>query len=87
MENAARRMRNAYCGNFKTAREPQKLGMLKGNQFTIALRNVTIDNETIDLIMTSLRDHGFINYFGLQRFGSIASIPTHEIGKSLLQGC
>ena len=36
--------------------------------------------------MISLRNHGFINYYGLQRFGTVAAIPTYEIGKALLQG-
>ncbi|EFN89955.1 Pseudouridylate synthase 7-like protein [Harpegnathos saltator] len=75
-----------YVGNFKYAKDCLKLGMLHGNQFRIALRNVQGSDEEIEQAMTSLRDNGFINYYGLQRFGSIAAIPTHDIGKRLLQG-
>lgn len=83
---AGNRVRGAYVGNFKYAKEPLKLGMLNGNRFTIALRNVSATNDEIERAMTSLRDNGFINYYGLQRFGSVAAIPTYEIGKVLLQG-
>lgn len=83
---AAKCVRGAYVGNFKFVKEPLKLGMLSGNHFRIALRNVSGTDEQIEQTMTSLRDRGFINYYGLQRFGTVAAIPTYEIGKTLLQG-
>ncbi|EFN64086.1 Pseudouridylate synthase 7-like protein [Camponotus floridanus] len=83
---ASKRTHGAYVGNFKYAKNSLKLGMLRGNQFKIALRNVCGTDEEIEQAMTSVRDNGFINYYGLQRFGTVASIPTHEIGKRLLQG-
>ncbi|XP_043503241.1 pseudouridylate synthase 7 homolog [Polistes fuscatus] len=79
-------IRGAYVGNFKFEKVPLKLGMLRGNRFKIAIRNVIASNEEIEKAMISLRDRGFINYYGLQRFGTVAAIPTHEIGKKLLQG-
>ncbi|XP_012222179.2 pseudouridylate synthase 7 homolog [Linepithema humile] len=82
---AGKRIRGAYVGNFKYAKDGLKLGMLHGNQFRIALRNVCGTDQEIEQAMTLLRDNGFINYYGLQRFGTISSIPTHEIGKCLLQ--
>ncbi|KAL0112675.1 hypothetical protein PUN28_012147 [Cardiocondyla obscurior] len=81
-----RSIRGAYIGNFKYARNTLQLGMLRGNQFRIALRDVCETDEKIEQTMVSLRDNGFINYYGLQRFGSVPTIPTHEIGKCLLQG-
>ncbi|XP_015601850.1 pseudouridylate synthase 7 homolog isoform X2 [Cephus cinctus] len=83
--DAGKAVRGAYVGNFKFGEEPLRLGMLSGNRFRIALRNVTGTDEDIEKAMTSLRDRGFINYYGLQRFGTVAAIPTHEIGKALLQ--
>ncbi|XP_033301463.1 pseudouridylate synthase 7 homolog [Bombus bifarius] len=83
---AAKNVRGAYVGNFKFETESLKLGMLNGNSFRIALRNVSGTDEQIEKTMISLRDHGFINYYGLQRFGTVATIPTYEIGKALLQG-
>lgn len=50
------------------------------------MRGVVADSEdTIQASAESLGRHGFINYFGLQRFGS-GSIPTHHIGATLLRG-
>ncbi|KIY49313.1 tRNA pseudouridine synthase D [Fistulina hepatica ATCC 64428] len=62
-----------------------ELGMLKGNAFIITLRNVKTDSmETIDTVMRTMKEKGFINYYGMQRFGT-ASVPTHAIGLALLR--
>ncbi|KAF8505642.1 tRNA pseudouridine synthase D [Russula emetica] len=62
-----------------------ELGMLKGNAFVITLRNVQVDSiETLDQSMNSIKERGFINYYGMQRFGT-AAIPTHSIGLALLK--
>lgn len=47
---------------------------------------MTATDEIVKNAVESLRDKGFINYYGLQRFGSRADIPTFAIGKCLLQG-
>ncbi|XP_051146896.1 multisubstrate pseudouridine synthase 7 isoform X1 [Andrographis paniculata] len=73
-------------GNFCYVNEGLVLGQLLGNRFTITLRNVSAESE--DIVRASaatLEKSGFINYFGLQRFGS-SSIPTHLIGAALLRG-
>ncbi|THV08431.1 tRNA pseudouridine synthase D [Dendrothele bispora CBS 962.96] len=62
-----------------------ELGMLKGNAFVITLRNVQVDSmDTLDKALDIIKNHGFINYYGMQRFGT-ASVPTHAIGLALLQ--
>ncbi|WP_395241891.1 tRNA pseudouridine(13) synthase TruD, partial [Salmonella sp. s51933] len=44
------------------------------------------DSEhTIKSTAVALGKHGFLNYFGLQRFGS-GSVPSHVIGDTLLRG-
>jgi tRNA pseudouridine13 synthase len=48
-------------------------------------RNVCASDEDIEKSMKSLQEKGFLNYFGLQRFGT-QSIPTYEIGKALVSG-
>ena len=49
-----------------------------GNQFQITLREVTgASNEQIEAAAAALKQSGFINYYGLQRFGS-GSVPTHK---------
>ncbi|GMI79207.1 hypothetical protein like AT3G04820 [Hibiscus trionum] len=73
-------------GDFCYVKEDLLLGQLLGNRFTITLRGVVADSEdTIKASAESLGRHGFINYFGLQRFGS-GSVPTHHIGATLLRG-
>ncbi|KAG6869284.1 hypothetical protein C0993_000037 [Termitomyces sp. T159_Od127] len=62
-----------------------ELGMLKGNAFIITLRNVKVDSEeTIHTALNTVKTKGFINYYGMQRFGT-ASVPTHSIGLALLR--
>ncbi|XP_058002719.1 multisubstrate pseudouridine synthase 7 isoform X3 [Hevea brasiliensis] len=73
-------------GNFCHVTEELLLGQLLGNRFTITLRGVVADSEdTIKRSADSLGRHGFINYFGLQRFGS-GSMPTYLVGAALLRG-
>ncbi|KAF9681701.1 hypothetical protein SADUNF_Sadunf05G0030000 [Salix dunnii] len=73
-------------GNFCHVKEGLVLGKLLGNRFTVTLRGVIADSEdTIKAAADCLGRHGFINYFGLQRFGT-GSVPTHLIGATLLRG-
>ncbi|XP_034481080.1 pseudouridylate synthase 7 homolog [Drosophila innubila] len=83
--NAARGMRNVYIGNFSFTSSTLKLGDLQGNRFRIALRHITQPQEHIELALQSLKERGFINYYGLQRFGNSASVPTYEVGVALLK--
>ncbi|CAI2166675.1 12705_t:CDS:10 [Funneliformis geosporum] len=77
--------RGMKLGNFEYVKDPLKLGDLGGNHFVITLKNIQVGNEEIiTKAMDSLQSHGFINYFGMQRFGT-SSIPTFHIGRSLLQ--
>ncbi|XP_002008166.2 pseudouridylate synthase 7 homolog [Drosophila mojavensis] len=83
--NAARGIGNVHIGNFSFRPETLKLGDLKGNRFRIALRHITHPREHIEQALESLKERGFINYYGLQRFGNSASVPTHEVGVALLK--
>ncbi|XP_069764399.1 pseudouridylate synthase 7 homolog isoform X2 [Narcine bancroftii] len=75
---------NFRLGNFSYKKYPLKLGELQGNNFTVVLRNITGSNVQVEHAMTSLRDIGFINYYGMQRFGTTA-VPTYQVGKAILQ--
>ena len=44
-------------------------------------RNVTGEDEDIETGVNSLKTVGFINYYGLQRFGSL-HVHTHHVGRS-----
>lgn len=59
--------------------------MLKGNRFSVALRFIdrNIPNSDIKRNVENVKKNGFVNYFGMQRFGSY-SIRTHEIGREIL---
>ncbi|XP_075970106.1 pseudouridine synthase 7 [Anticarsia gemmatalis] len=83
---ACRALRDIRVGNFSFRNDNLKLGMLKGNKFRIALRNVTAPEASVDSACENLRESGFINYYGLQRFGSRVETPTYDIGLKLLQG-
>lgn len=73
-------------GNFRYVDRHLGLGDLRGNNFTLTLRGVEGGTEeTVAKAVKALGTSGFINYFGLQRFGTHA-IPTHVIGAALLRG-
>ncbi|EAY07229.1 hypothetical protein TVAG_050450 [Trichomonas vaginalis G3] len=80
------------CGMFYQAMNPVNLGDLNGNHFTLVLRNLTIPGcETVEELreglkirMEALSEKGFINYFGMQRFGTTA-MSTHTIGIAILR--
>lgn len=94
-----RDLRNAKIGDFKYEKHGLELGELQGNEFTITLRDchfgddsdldeaarLIFANDVVGKAVEHLKGHGFINYFGLQRFGSF-DIGTDEVGKKILQG-
>lgn len=78
-------------GNFKYVEKELTLGMLRGNRFDVVLRNVDTGHEDlaekktcIETAAKALKKHGFINYFGMQRFGK--DHDTHKIGIAILNG-
>lgn len=73
-------------GDFSYVKEGLALGQLMGNRFTITLRSVVTESEdVIKAALDGLITNGFINYYGLQRFGS-GSVPNHQVGAALLRG-
>lgn len=94
-----RDLRNAKIGDFKYEKHGLELGDLQGNEFIITLRDchfgndfhlddasrLQFANDVVGRAVEHLKDHGFINYFGLQRFGSF-DIGTDEVGRKILMG-
>ncbi|XP_075163928.1 pseudouridine synthase 7 [Haematobia irritans] len=78
-------MYGVKIGNFEFQKEVLKLGQLKGNRFRIALRHLNGKRQNIESCLQSVKENGFINYFGLQRFGNSAIVPTYEVGVALLR--
>lgn len=99
LSEAGRTLRHSKIGNFEYHPQGLQLGDLLGNEFHITLRDChfRIDKDLeIDMkvkqarsilstVIENFSSHGFINYFGLQRFGSF-STGTHTVGRSMLQG-
>lgn len=50
-------------------------------------RNLKVNDEGIvKEAVEHLEKNGFINYFGLQRFGNSSLVPTYAVGKAILKG-
>ncbi len=52
-------------------------------ELCFSCRDVDGTQEQIDHAMISMRDVGFINYFGMQRFGN-SQVATHLVGRAIL---
>ncbi|OQD68402.1 hypothetical protein PENDEC_c036G01013 [Penicillium decumbens] len=91
-------LRNATLGDFEYRKEGLGLGDLHGNEFVITLRDCEIPGvgkenpqaavaKATELVGTSLKnvhERGYLNYYGLQRFGTF-STRTDTIGVKILQ--
>eukprot|EP00494_Astrolonche_serrata_P006517 UN06541 len=86
IHNAVGKMQYVESGNYEYVNDTEKLylGCSKGNSFMVAIRDLKGDEKHINSSLESLKEHGFINYFGSQRFG-VSSVGTHELGKYVLQ--
>ncbi|CDR96143.1 tRNA pseudouridine synthase D (TruD) domain containing protein, putative [Babesia bigemina] len=69
--------------DFRYSDERLRLGDLRGNSFWVTIRGVS-DVQQALLNLESLRFNGFLNYFGLQRFGSM-TVGTHMVGAAMLR--
>eukprot|EP00124_Ichthyophonus_hoferi_P001206 Ihof_evm16s57 gene=Ihof_evmTU16s57 len=71
--------------HFKYTDDRLNLGDLNGNRFSVVLRNVeNATAEELNGIMETIKKGGFLNYYGMQRFGT-TNIPTHHVGVAILQ--
>jgi tRNA pseudouridine13 synthase len=89
---------NAAIGDWKYEPYNLTLGDLQGNEFTITLRDCHFQGEdgldfsqrrqladtVVRKAISDFSEKGFINYYGLQRFGSFAA-STDAIGRKMLQ--
>lgn len=48
--------------------------------FFLHYRNISGTDEQVNEALTSLKQTGFINYYGMQRFGTTA-VPTQQVGR------
>ena len=72
-------------GNFQYTDKELKIGDLYGNKFEILISNIQdISQEKLNSSIEKLKTIGFVNYFGLQRFGNSADNSTHSIGLAII---
>ncbi|GAX27746.1 tRNA pseudouridine13 synthase [Fistulifera solaris] len=79
-------------GNFQFVEKDLRLGSLRGNRFEVALRNIVAKDgstekppkDVLESAVDAIRNNGFINYFGMQRFGKY--YDTHLIGIEIIKG-
>lgn len=69
---------------------PLGLGDLKGNRFSIVIRDLPVDadsaKERLERITYEILEIGGVpNYFGVQRFGEIRPV-THLVGEAIVRG-
>jgi len=95
------RLDNVKVGEFSHLQSPLQLGQHGGNEFIITLKNcepvntgfgpvslkerLQIIHFSVEVGLASLMKNGYLNYFGLQRFGTY-SIGTHLLGMKILNG-
>lgn len=94
---AGKTLRNAKLGNYEYLPRGLQLGNLTGNEFVITLRDCKFDtqdetesrvqsaSQIVGAAIENLKKRGFINYYGLQRFGTF-STRTDAVGVKMLQG-
>jgi len=83
-------IKDVYIEKIFRAKRSLTLGDLVGNSFEILIRNTRVaGSEARDIIEKNLQfiddTGGFLNFFGIQRFGSIRPI-THLVGKYIVKG-
>ena len=79
------RLERLTLGRIRIVERKLRLGECGGNRFRIRLRRVQRGPAAASAAFASLSETGFINYYGLQRFGSHAS-RNDEVGRALLLG-
>eukprot|EP00428_Durinskia_dybowskii_P068102 CAMPEP_0170408230 /NCGR_PEP_ID=MMETSP0117_2-20130122/28678_1 /TAXON_ID=400756 /ORGANISM="Durinskia baltica, Strain CSIRO CS-38" /LENGTH=672 /DNA_ID=CAMNT_0010665547 /DNA_START=17 /DNA_END=2035 /DNA_ORIENTATION=- len=83
--NASKMTPTILCGDFEFVSDPAQLGDGGGNRFEIVLRALNTSNECEILgACQAMQFSGFVNYFGLQRFGK-GGTRSHEIGRAILK--
>src|SRR2546422_169370 len=69
---------------------PLEIGDLTGNRFRVLVRGLAVPAEKAEVIVAETARQlrirgGFVNFFGVQRFGSVRPI-THVVGRHIVRG-
>ena len=84
LEAVQGRVASMLVGDFGYVEHALGLGELRGNRFTLAVRDIDAPAPAVAAAVANLEARGFVNYFGLQRFGT-GAVRTHEVGVAILQ--
>ncbi|XP_038636863.1 pseudouridylate synthase 7 homolog-like protein isoform X5 [Scyliorhinus canicula] len=80
--------------NLRPATQHLHVGQLKGNHFSIVIRNISKHQEDdpdailADRVLEAIekvKEKGFVNYYGPQRFGLGQNVQADQIGLALLK--
>ncbi|XP_039081320.1 pseudouridylate synthase 7 homolog-like protein isoform X1 [Hyaena hyaena] len=78
--------------NIRSVDDSLRLGQLKGNHFDIIIRNLKNQiNDSANLkdrvleAIENVKNKGFVNYYGPQRFGMGRKVHTDQVGLALLK--
>jgi len=82
------KIKDIFIRDIAPTKKRARLGSNRGNNFTITLRKIpNQDNleKKVNTLFKKLKEIGFPNYFGLQRFGTYRP-NSHLIGRYVLEG-
>lgn len=92
-QNNPQWIKKIKIGKIQKVKKMIKLGDLSGNRFSLAIRFIEgedqgeiigANDEEIKQNVDNIATNGFLNYFGMQRFGCF-NIMTHTIGKEAIK--
>ena len=74
-------------GDYQFVNRKMMLGDLYGNRFVVVLRALDKDVQTVSNACEAVKTHGFINYYGLQRFGKgDYGAKSCDVGREVFRG-
>lgn len=77
---------NIHLKNIYEGKGAINVGDLQGNRFTLFVRTPgRLDDERLRLVLEFIREHGVVNFYGPQRFGSPRFL-SHLFGMYLCRG-
>lgn len=85
--------RGMQISRVRPVSEPLKLGRLQGNHFDLVIRDLkphekhglTGLQQLVKEAVENVKNRGFVNYYGPQRFGSGSCVQADQVGLALLK--
>ncbi|XP_043093817.1 pseudouridylate synthase 7 homolog-like protein isoform X2 [Puntigrus tetrazona] len=85
--------RGMQISHVRPVSEPLKLGRLQGNHFDLVIRDLKPHGKSqltelqhlVKEAVENVKNRGFVNYYGPQRFGSGSCVQADQVGLALLK--